>query len=62
VEKKFNHERQVIAAGMLTLLGILILTGAAVELAIICLLNMALLWWTYGKDERVKHESEQEPI
>jgi glycerol-3-phosphate acyltransferase PlsY len=58
----FNHERHVITAGLLTLLGILTLTGAAVELAIICLLNMALLWWTYGKDEREKHESEQEPI
>ena len=61
-KKIFTPERQVIAAGMLTLLGILILTGAAVELAIICLLNMALLWWTYGKDESVKYESKQEPI
>jgi len=61
-KKIFNHERHVITAGLLTLLGILILTGAAVELAIICLLNMSLLWWTYGKDESVKYESKQEPI
>lgn len=61
-KKKFKNERQVIAAGMLMLLGILILTGAVVELAIICLLNMALLWWTYGKDERGRNESKQEPI
>jgi glycerol-3-phosphate acyltransferase PlsY len=61
-KRVFKNERQVIAAGMLTLLGILILTGAWVELAIICLLNMALLWWTYGKDERGKNESKQDPI
>jgi acyl phosphate:glycerol-3-phosphate acyltransferase len=53
-KKVFKTEQRVIAASMLTLLGILVLTGAGVELAIICLVNMALLWWTYGKDEREK--------
>ncbi|NTW08377.1 MAG: hypothetical protein HGA28_02280 [Anaerolineaceae bacterium] len=42
-KKAFKNERRVIAAGMLTLLGILILTGARIELAIICLTNTALL-------------------
>jgi glycerol-3-phosphate acyltransferase PlsY len=51
-KRVFQNERQVIAAGMLTLLGILILTVTRTELAIICLANTALLWWTYGKDER----------
>ena len=60
--KVFKTEQRVIAASMLTLMGILVLTGARFELAIICLLNMGLLFWTYGKDERVKHEPEQEPI
>jgi acyl phosphate:glycerol-3-phosphate acyltransferase len=60
--KVFKTEQRVIAASMLTLMGILVLTGARFELAIICLLNMALLCWTYGKDERVKHESKQETI
>jgi hypothetical protein len=50
-KKVFNNERRIIAAGMLTLLGIVLLTGARIELAIICLTNTALLWWTYGKDE-----------
>lgn len=63
VEKVFKNERRVIAAGMLTLLGILILTGARIELAIICLTNTALLWWTYRKDEREdENGSKQESI
>jgi acyl phosphate:glycerol-3-phosphate acyltransferase len=61
-KKVFKTEQRVIAASMLTLLGILVLTGAGAELAIICLLNMAFLWWTYGKDKGEKNESKQEPI
>ena len=60
-KKVIKTEQRVIAAGMLTLLGILMLTGAGLELVMICLVNMALLWWTYRKDERGNNESKQEP-
>ena len=50
--KVFKTEQRVITASMLTLMGILVLTGAGFELAIICLVNMGLLFWTYGKDRR----------
>jgi acyl phosphate:glycerol-3-phosphate acyltransferase len=46
----FKSERSVIAAGMLTLLVALLLTGSGVTLAIICLANLALVWWAYGKN------------
>jgi len=40
-KKVIKTEQRVIAASMLTLLGILVLTGVGLELALICLVNMA---------------------
>jgi hypothetical protein len=47
----------VIAAGLLTLLVILIATGQGLNMAIICLANLGLVWWTYGKNTTGESQS-----
>jgi acyl phosphate:glycerol-3-phosphate acyltransferase len=48
-KKIFKSDRSAISAGLLTLLVFLLLTGCGPTLAIICLGNLALVWWAYGK-------------
>jgi acyl phosphate:glycerol-3-phosphate acyltransferase len=48
--KVLKSERTVIAAGMLTLLAALLVTGGGPTLALICLANLGLIWWAYGKN------------
>lgn len=48
--KVLKSERTVIAAGMLTLLAALLVTGEGPTLALICLANLGLIWWAYGKN------------
>jgi acyl phosphate:glycerol-3-phosphate acyltransferase len=45
----FESDRSAIAAGMLTLLAFLLISGSDPVLSIICLANLALVWWAYGK-------------
>jgi glycerol-3-phosphate acyltransferase PlsY len=49
--KVFKSDRAVLSAGLMTLLVVLLLTGRGPTLAIICIGNLALVWWAYGKKD-----------